>query len=328
MPLTAESCESAIRLVLRSWNLGAGAHIAMPAFVCNSVRRAVRAEYLTPLELDLHSNSFWTDYNAQSMQQRKVEGIVLVHLYGFLHPQSAAIEAFAKQHNIPLLHDLAQCVGVDESGLDPAFPRVYSFSQGKAATAAFGGLIKNMDVGFYKKHIRSVLNPLLRKRTALQFMKSRIYGYQLTMWDGLELKAIRLFSAFRKRAVLTPMTSFQKKAAARAMQLQTQHLSDRKKRHQTLVAAAESSGKFKLLENATQGLFYKAVFLLQGDCIDATLAYLRTNKLPFFMLAPDIPANKELPNFAAQAHRIIEIPCEASIPFDEIQRLEVILKSA
>ena len=320
-----------MRLVMRSWNLKAGANIAIPAFVCNSVRRAVCEEHLSPTPFDLKPNSFWTDYNEQQLLDQKVEGIVLVHLYGYLHPDSQQIEALAKKHNIPLLHDLAQCHGVDESALASSLPRVYSFSQGKPTTGAFGGLIHNLDAGFYKSNIKRELNPTLRKMAVTQFMKSRIYGYTRTIWDNFTLRFLRLASVFRRRGLLTAMTDFQKKVAGEAIRLQAEHLPERKKRYQRLVEAAQSTGKLKAAIHDANGLFFKAVFFATGDVAELR-NYLKSNAIPFFVLADDL--NPELkdatryPNYAQQAHTIIELPCEASIPMDEIQRLEVILRSA
>ena len=320
-----------MRLVMRSWKLKAGANIAIPAFVCNSVRRAVCSEHLSPTPFDLKPNSFWTDYNEQAMLDQNIEGIVLVHLYGYLHPDSPQIEVFAKKHSIPLLHDLAQCHGVDESMLDASLPRVYSFSQGKPTTGAFGGLIKNLDADFYNSNIKRELNPTLRKMAVTQFMKSRIYGYTRTVWDNFTLRFLRLASVVRRRGLLTSITDFQKKAAGEAIRLQAANLNERKKRYQKLVEAAESTGKLKTAIHDANGLFFKAVFFATGDAT-ALRKYLKDNEIPHFVLADDLkPELKDatrFPNYAQQAHTIIELPCEASIPLDEIQRLEVILRSA
>ena len=255
-----------MQLVMRSWNLKPGANIAIPAFVCNSVRRSVINEGFNLVPFDLHPDSFWTNYDQQSMLDQNIDAIVLVHLYGYLHPDSKALEGFARAHNLPLLHDLAQCYGVDESSLDPGLPRVYSFSQGKPTTGAFGGLIRNMDADFYQQHIKTEPRPGLRKTTVQQFMKSRIYGYQLTAKDTLTLRSLRLARAVMPETKgITSMTDFQKQAAAKAIELQAAHLADRKVNYQKLVEAAEASGRFKSAFADKNGLFNKVVLLAIGE---------------------------------------------------------------
>lgn len=319
-----------MQLVMRSWNLKPNANIAIPAFVCNSVRRAVINEGFTIVPFDLHPNSFWTNYNQQSMLAQNIDGIVLVHLYGYLHPDSQQLEAFAKAQNVPLLHDLAQCYGVDESSLDPMLPRVYSFSQGKPTTGAFGGLIRNLDAEFYQQHITHESRPALRKTTVQQFIKSRIFGYQLTARDSLTLRTLRLARAVMPETKgITSMTDFQKQAAAKAIELQRTHLTGRKVNYQKLVAAAESSGRFKTAIADENGLFFKVVLLANGE-VDNLRTQLKQNSIPFFVLADDLdPALRDgrYPNYTELAHRMIEIPCEASIPNKEIDRLASALKS-
>jgi len=133
---TVSSGEEAIRILIRAQSFEKGSKIALPAFVCGSVTRAIVAEGHVPIYLDIKTTgTFLTDYSFQFLDAEKPVALVLVHLYGFLHCDNRAIENYCIANNIYLIQDLAQSYGLDEDLLNPIFPRVYSFGPGKSSTA-------------------------------------------------------------------------------------------------------------------------------------------------------------------------------------------------
>src|SRR6185369_12541261 len=79
------SGKNAIRLLLRSYKLKPGAKVALPMFVCDSLKEAVLKEGFTPLYLDLKPDgTFWADYSQSILENEKPIAVILAHLYGFL----------------------------------------------------------------------------------------------------------------------------------------------------------------------------------------------------------------------------------------------------
>ena len=67
---TANSGENAIRLLLRSYRLQPGAKVALPIYVCDSLKQAVYKEGFEPQYLDLKTDrTFWADYNTELLSK-------------------------------------------------------------------------------------------------------------------------------------------------------------------------------------------------------------------------------------------------------------------
>ncbi|HXU27334.1 MAG TPA: DegT/DnrJ/EryC1/StrS family aminotransferase, partial [Bacteroidia bacterium] len=115
LKITVNSGTNAIRLLLRSFNLVSNDKVAIPAFVCDSVKYAVEQEKLTPIQFDLKTeNSFWTSYDLNRIKTENIKVVILVHLYGFVHPDTLEIVDFCERNNIKIIHDAAQSYGIDE----------------------------------------------------------------------------------------------------------------------------------------------------------------------------------------------------------------------
>src|SRR3990167_9229671 len=135
-----DSGTGALRLLLRNLNLSKGAKVAIPAFVCDSVSRAVILEGLVPVFFDLIDATFWTDYEEKKIKDENIKAVIVVHLYGFIHPASERITRFCRDSQIKLIHDAAQSFGINESLLAADNNGVfYSFGPGKSSTACCGG---------------------------------------------------------------------------------------------------------------------------------------------------------------------------------------------
>jgi len=149
---SVNSGENAVRLVLKSFDLQSTDKVAVPLFVCDSLKEAIIKEGLQPLYLDIKGGNYWANYDLKLIKKQNVKTIILVHLYRFIHPDTTQVSQFCKENGIFLIHDMAQCYGADESQLTYG-SIVYSFGSGKSTTAAGGGLIKAIDDKFYRNQI-------------------------------------------------------------------------------------------------------------------------------------------------------------------------------
>jgi dTDP-4-amino-4,6-dideoxygalactose transaminase len=324
LKFNVNSGANAIRTLLRSFNLPIKSRVAIPAFVCSSVKQAVEAENLTPILFDLKpEDTFWTSYDFNLVSELKIKAIILVHLYGFVHPDAEDIANFCEGNNIKLIHDAAQSYGINEQYLMKGDGIVYSSGPGKSTAAAGGAWIKN-------HHIRTLFqvnkSPLLHFQNlrARLFLKSRMYGYCLNNYE----KALRLIlnKIYVNQTGIYTMSSFQLKMTSYLISNLSIISILRNERYFLLEEAIKNNPFFKIICKDSNGLNFKIVFFVLED-IDRFKLFLTQNKIPYFSLITSVEKNHTLFNFKNNASRILEISCESSIPKEEIKRISSILQS-
>jgi dTDP-4-amino-4,6-dideoxygalactose transaminase len=321
---SVNSGEHAIRLLLKKFSLKQGSKVALPAFVCDSVERAIIDEGLRPHYLDLKSDgTFITDYNLDLLKREQISVVILVHLYGVKHPDNKGIEDYCIENKVHLIQDLAQSFGIEEHFFNEKFPIVYSFGPGKSSTAAGGAIITWKDYTLDEFKLKSP--SLIDEIKAHLFLSSRIYGKEKNAIEKLVQKVIDKF--FGHQSQITKMSSFQIKAANHVMKKQTQIYSERKIRWDMIDAVCE---KHHHLNNAmpkgSNSLAFK--YVINANTHESAFeAYLKLHHIPFYCLGKDI-GNAEklsLANFKKFAKSFFEISCEASIPIAEIKRVAALI---
>ncbi len=292
------SGENALRLVLRSFKLKPLTKVAIPGFVCGSVKSAVVNEGLSPVLFDLkNDNTFWTDYTID---------------------------------NITLIHDAAQSYGINKNKLSGG-PVVYSFGPGKSTTAAGGAIVDNFDnKEIFRDAIKkySFFQEIIVRTNAKLFLKSRICNYKMDLMDvslkaGLEKIYAKVISPYN----LYPMVGMQQMLAAEAMDLVLLKKVDRTLRYQVLTDSIKNNNNLSLAFDDKDGIYFKTVLFVDRR-IDEFKAYLQRNDIPFFRLFDDASdINEGNPIFQKNANKFFEISCEASIPLEEINRVADVLRS-
>lgn len=325
-PLTGfsiDSGEHAIRILLKSMNFKQGVKVAIPAFVCTSVSKAVMDEGLTPFYLDLKKDgTFITDYDFEIIKRENVSALILVHLYGVLHPDNKIIEEFCLKHHIFLIQDLAQSYGLNVENFNPYFPIIYSFGPGKSSTAA-GGAIIHWEHNSLKK-INLPYPSIIQKIKAHLFLISRIFGREKNFFESIVQKVLNKF--YSHGYEITRMSTFQLKAAHFVMDKFHLVANERLQRWDIIDEACK---KNKYLKNAmpkTPNLGFKYIINAYGYQVPFA-KYLQQNNVPYYCLGNDIEKhiNSEMNNFKNFATSFIEISCEASIPLAEIHRVAEII---
>ena len=321
---TVASGESAVQLILKSYNLSANSIVALPAYVCDVLKKPVLKEGMTTLYLDLKPESFWTEYDMDVILKNRVKVVILAHLYGFLHPDTISISQFCKQHDILLIHDLAQSYGVNEARLDYG-DIFYSFGSGKSSTAAHGSIIKKMDDTFYKRHVGTPA--FLAELNATFFMKARMYGYDFSF---MQKAFYRVFNRLYKINGFHSMSEIQKRAAEYVMKLVKQKQSERRERFNVIARAIENHSLLKVAYSDNEGQYFKCVLFIKSES-ERFKKYLSEQDVPYFCLYNSIKVGiieaSNMLNFKAYAPNIIEISTEATITLPEIRRVAEIVRN-
>jgi dTDP-4-amino-4,6-dideoxygalactose transaminase len=296
--------------------------VAVPMFVCHSLTNAVIQEHFQPCYFDLKKNSYWTNYDLNSISIEQCSVIILVHLYGFLHPDTKTIEEYCRQKNVFLIHDMAQCFGINESELSYG-SIMYSFGPGKSSTAAGGGLIKEINIDFYKIEVTEPSIWLNYKAKIL--LKSRIYGYRFSLVEKMVQKFVDKIPTSN---LIQSMSTVQKDAAEYIMSHINEICEERSKRYGILADAVATCNSLSVPYD-DDGLYFKIVLYVKGE-VNRFKEYLKRNKVPFYCLYDsiknDLPINVNSTCFENNAPGFIELSTEASIPTEEITRIGEILR--
>ncbi len=319
---SVNSGENAVRLVLKCFGLQPKDKVAVPLFVCDSLKEAVIKEHLQPLYLDIKESNYWTNYDLELIEKQNVKAIILVHLYGFIHPDTNAVSQFCKENGVLLIHDMAQCYGTDESLLTYG-SIIYSFGPGKSTTAAGGGLIKTIDEKFYTSQINNP--PWWANIKSGLFFKSRVFGYKFSVLD-------KLWQAVLSRCALgksiETMSGNQKDAAEYVMEIVNGKTKVRKEKYGVLSDSITNNPELTIAYDDNEGLYFKCVINVKRD-VQKFKEYLRSNAVPFFSLCDSITIGTnetaDKPRFILNAQRFIELSTEASIPLVEIKRVGEVL---
>lgn len=329
-----DSGENAIRLLLRSLNLNIGDSIAVPAFVCHTVWTAIEKEKLKPVAFDLKSDSsFWTDYDFERIISEKISAVIVVHLYGYIHPDTDAILEYCKEKTIPVIHDAAQSYGVDEN-LMKGGGVVYSFGPGKSSTAANGAIIVNSDLkDLYLKMVKqnSMVRGILVDSVNRFFVKSRTYDYETSFFEKLSNKIMQklFYKMYQNDLTIYSMTDFQLKMAELALKKVSFAKKQRRKRFDLIVTAVKGNSNLIPAFNSFEGLYFKTILFVKTD-ENRFKDHLIRNNIYFFRLfdsKSDIyPGCEKLIQFNNNCNRFFEFSSEATIPVEEIVRVAQVIK--
>jgi hypothetical protein len=315
------SGKSALKIAFKKLNLPINSLIAVPAFVCNSVIEAIEEVGYRPHFLDFkNENSFWANYNDVLNKNINVQAILLAHLYGFCHPNTPKITDFAKQNNIPIIHDAAQSFGIDEL-LFGNSPVVYSFGPGKSTSAALGGEVKNVELILADYQTPSLKHHL----KARLFFYSRFHKHPYSIIATLI--GNKLSGILKTESAIVKMTDFQVNKAEFVKQNIEVIRQERVERYQLLKNAINLNKQFSLCYDDDIGQYFKLVFTVNKQ-FDVFKSYLIKHQIPFYNLYTDIFKNRNLNTdslFAKQGPSIFEISCEKSIPLCEFERIAKLL---
>ncbi|MGZ3866683.1 MAG: DegT/DnrJ/EryC1/StrS family aminotransferase, partial [Bacteroidia bacterium] len=259
------------------------------------------------------------------LSEEKPSVVIIVHLYGFIHPDAESVMNYCKTNSIKLIHDAAQSYGIDESKLSHSSGIVYSFGPGKSSTAAGGAILKGLSSEFYSTHCKQAADISVQNFTADLFLKSRIYGHQFSLKDKIVSKIISRLSHSKE---ITSMTSFQRLAAQNAMEMVTAKATDRKARYTLMEGAVRSNSLLSIPYNDGAGLYFKIVLYVNEST--RFKEYLRKNNVPFFSLKTELKIGSEthsqFKEFSKTGEGFVELSTEASLPMSEVKRVSEILK--
>lgn len=157
-----------------------GDEILVPDFTFFATASSVALAGCSPVFCDVREDTFTLDpRDAANRLSDRTRGLILVHLFG--HPAPVdEMEAFAKQHNLKIIHDLAQSHGIrwdDREMGGRGEASCYSFYPTKNLPAGEGGMITTNDPVLAEKV------SLLRNHGMKKPYQHTLLGYNYRMTD-------------------------------------------------------------------------------------------------------------------------------------------------
>lgn len=146
--VSMSSCTAALETCLRYFDV-TGRRVAVPTNTFVSTATAVTYAGGQPVFYDVGwDNTVDERALARLLDRRKVAGLVVVHLAGFVHPQIEALVAMARARGIFLIEDCAHAAGAryqDRSAGAFGDAGCFSFYPTKVITTGSGGMITTSD---------------------------------------------------------------------------------------------------------------------------------------------------------------------------------------
>jgi dTDP-4-amino-4,6-dideoxygalactose transaminase len=104
----------AIILALQAAGVGCGMRIALPNLTFWATYEAVVHVGGAPVLIDIDSNHFQINFDELMAEHRRepLSAVIVVHLFGWCHPQLSELRAFCASEEIVLIEDGAQSFGV------------------------------------------------------------------------------------------------------------------------------------------------------------------------------------------------------------------------
>ncbi len=188
----APRATTALVALLRALDLPPGSEVLMPVALCANPANAVRWAGLRPLFVDMSPCSFNMDLDAAASAIGPQTRIILaVPLFG--HSLDVpTLRRFAEQHNLLVIEDAAQAVGLRHANQEPAGSvgvcSVYSFGAGKIADAGGGAALLSDDLALLNR-AQAELAKLPSGQRDLSKQASRILGALDALPSELEGRA-------------------------------------------------------------------------------------------------------------------------------------------
>jgi len=130
----------AIYLALKALDIGPDAEVVLPTYVCNSVRKAVRAVGAQPVLCDVGHDWCVNEETIRSKLSTRTKAIIVVHTFGIVADLNSIFE-----EDIPVIEDCCHAFGARDEKGRLAGTRgdfcVLSFHATKLLTTGEGGML-------------------------------------------------------------------------------------------------------------------------------------------------------------------------------------------
>ncbi|MBI2552444.1 DegT/DnrJ/EryC1/StrS family aminotransferase [Candidatus Uhrbacteria bacterium] len=142
--VAANSCTSALEVVLRAYGIGTGDEVIVPVQTFFSSASSAVMVGARPIFCDTDDNFLLSFEDLKAKITAATKAVVMVHFAGLIHPEIFAIRDYLKERNILLIEDAAHASGAEINGVRAGAigdAGCFSFFSTKVITTGDGGMI-------------------------------------------------------------------------------------------------------------------------------------------------------------------------------------------
>ncbi|MBX3231098.1 MAG: DegT/DnrJ/EryC1/StrS family aminotransferase [Labilithrix sp.] len=160
---TCANGTDALVIGLQALGVKRGMKIALPNLTFWATFEAIVQLGAVPVLVDVDAEDLQLDLEQlkSAHEKHRIDGVILVHLFGWTSARLAEIRAFCKERELILLEDGAQCFGVEVGGepvLAKANLATLSFYPAKVVGGAMDGGAMTMQTEKLEQHVKSLCN--------------------------------------------------------------------------------------------------------------------------------------------------------------------------
>ena len=337
----------AIELGLRGAGIGEGAEVVVPAFCCPFVIPPILAVGATPVLADVGAELNLTPETVRWVLTSRTRAVLVPHLFG----NPAEIEAIldlCRPRAIAVLDDAAQALGATVGGRPVGTfgdAGVVSFGNGKVCFGTGGGFLVSQDRALLDRARRVVLDPggpaagMLRAAAVLVFRRWRRWSHPVhravmrirggrrdEVGSGYRRERMRNLDAAIARTLLDGLPENLRARRERALlygDLLAGHPRVAPVPHRPgsactkQVVAIEPGG-------AGDDPARRVLDALRREGYEASPSYRPLHLDPAYRAF----ARGPLPTADGTWRRLVELPCEPSVPLREVRRICAIVRGA
>lgn len=192
MAISCTNGTAALHIAISSLGIGPGDEVIVPSYSFIASSFAIVQAGAIPVFADVTEDHTIDPVCIEKLITPRTRGIVVVHLYGGVADMSAIMK-IAKEHNLKVIEDCAQCFGGEYNGVKAGMigdVGCFSFCQSKHfTTGGEGGMVvtNNEDLGWecrsFRDHgydVRRRMN-MLALEEKLPYIHNRIgFNYRMT----------------------------------------------------------------------------------------------------------------------------------------------------
>ena len=157
--IAVNSCSSALEIVLRYIEV-TGGEVIIPTNTCLATANAAFFAGGKPVLADIKPGTYFLDPDeVRRLISEKTRAVIVVHIAGYVPPETEEIKRICEERGIPLVEDCAHGLGASYNGKIAGtfgLAGCFSFSPTKIITTGVGGIIATEDdkLNEYSRSVR------------------------------------------------------------------------------------------------------------------------------------------------------------------------------
>jgi dTDP-4-amino-4,6-dideoxygalactose transaminase len=333
----------ALELALRAFGVRHGDEVVMPTFCCSAVVPPVLAVGATPVLADVGDELNLTVETVGAAFTRKTRAIIVPHLFGNPVDIQPIIE-LARSKNIRVIDDAAQALGAtiaDQPLGSFGDAGVLSFGREKVCFGLGGGALNFCDNPIFQENVSGNLARPSLLPTLREFFSVLVW-HRWRRWTAplAKMRSRRADPSVPPKPYRTEsLTNLKAAIAASLLEALDENIAGRRARVRAYQNLLGGDDRLQLIAHRTGSACLTQVIRLPArkreldlasqviDALGATGYEVQGSYVPLHLLGKFAACVWDRLPYAERIWSdLIELPCEPSVDFDDIERIAAVVR--